>query len=289
MQSISKLSAAVFCVVFLSLSAIGQTSQEKIRSFELRGTQIREIHSKITGQDYELLVNLPYSYGKDTTKRYPVVYFCDGFYDFPLLAMIYGDQIYDKTINECFLVGFSYKGENLDYGKLRSYDYTPTEAKQAGKTGGAPNFLKVVENEFIPFMEKNYRIDPSFRALGGSSLGGLFVLYTMFTRTDLFNAYISISPAALWDQGYLLMTEGQFHAQHHDLPVSLYMTGAEKEFGDNPMFIEGIKFFGQVLKKRNYEHFRYEFRVLDDAYHASSKPEGYTRGMQFIFAPLVGK
>ena len=65
------------------------------------------------------------------------------------------------------------------------------------------------------------------------------------------------------------------------------MTGAEKEFSDNPSFIEGIKFFGQILRKRGYKNFRYEFRVLDDSYHASSKPEGYTRGMQFIFAPLL--
>lgn len=255
----------------------------------MRGTEIRQVHSKITGQDYELIINLPYSYQKDPTKHYPVVYFCDGFYDFALLSMIYADQIFDQTINECFLVGFSYKGENLDYGKLRSFDYSPTSVEPTGQTGGGPEFLKVVEQEFIPFIEKNYRVDPGFRALGGSSLGGLFVLYTLFTRTDLFNAYIAISPAALWDRGWLLGAEAEYHAKHADLPVSLYMTGAEKEFSNDPSFIEGIKFFGAVLKKRNYEHFRYEFRVLDDAYHASSKPEGYTRGMQFIFAPLLKK
>lgn len=255
----------------------------------MRGTEIREVHSKITGQDYELIINLPYSYRQDSTKHYPVVYFCDGFYDFALLSTIYGDQIFDQTIDECFLVGFSYKGENLDYGKLRTYDYTPTSVGQAGRSGGAPEFLEVVEQEFIPFIEKNYRVDPSFRALGGSSLGGLFVLYSMFTRTDLFNAYIAISPAAMWDRGWLIGIEAEYHAKHADLPVSLYLTGAEKEFSNDPTFIEGIKFFGEVLKKRNYGHFRYEFRVLDDAYHASSKPEGYTRGMQFIFAPLLKK
>jgi predicted alpha/beta superfamily hydrolase len=269
--------------------AYGQRSTETIRWFEMRGTEIREIHSKITNQDYELIINLPYSYRQDTTKRYPAVYFCDGFYDFALLSMIYADQIFDQTIRECFLVGFSYRGKDLDYGKLRTHDYTPTTIKQFPGTGGGPDFLKVVENEFIPFMEKNYRVDPSFRVLGGSSLGGLFVLYAMFTQTNLFNAYIAISPAVGWDNGWLFNTEEEFHARHTDLPVLLYMTGAEKEFADRPAFLEGIKFFGEVLKKRNYEHFRYQFRVLDDAYHASSKPEGYTRGMQFIFAPLVKK
>jgi predicted alpha/beta superfamily hydrolase len=265
----------------------GQSSQEHIRWFEMRGTEIREVHSEITHQDYELIINIPYSYKTNTSKHYPVVYFCDGFYDFALLSMIYADQIYDKTVDECFLVGFSYKGENLDYGKLRTHDYTPTSPGIFSPGGGAPDFLKVIEQEFIPFMEKNYRVDPSFRALGGSSLGGLFTLCAMFTRPNLFNSYIAISPAVTWDNDWLFGLEERFHKKYTDLPVSLFMTGAEKEFADRPEFLQGIKRFDEVFIKRNYQNFRYRFRILDDTYHAGSKPEGYTRGMQFIFAPLL--
>jgi predicted alpha/beta superfamily hydrolase len=273
------------CFEILCLSiADGQQTQDSIRWFEMRGTEIRDVHSKITNQDYELIIQPPYSYKKDTSKRYPVVYFCDGFYDFALFAMIYGDQIYDKTINECFLVGFSYKGENLDYGKLRTHDYTPTSQGLFSPGGGAPDFLKVVEQEFIPFVENNYRVDPSFRAMGGSSLGGLFTLYAMFTRPNLFHSYMAISPAVTWDNDWLFGYEDKFHELHPDLPISLYMTAAEKEWPD---FVNGIQRFDEVLRKHSYQNFRYKFRILDDAYHAGSKPEGYTRGMQFIFAPLL--
>jgi predicted alpha/beta superfamily hydrolase len=279
---------AWFILVIAGCSMMyGQQTKESVRWFEMRGTEIREVHSNITGQEYELIINLPYSYKKDVTKQYPVVYFCDGFYDFALLSMIYGDQIFDKTINECFLVGFSYKGENLDYGKLRTHDYTPTSQGLFSRGGGAPDFLKVIQQEFIPFMEKNFRIDPSFRALGGSSLGGLFTLYALFTQPNLFHSYIAISPAVNWDDDWLFGLEKKFKTQHSDLPVSLYMTGAEKEFADQPEFLQGIKRFNEVLKQHEYKNFRYQFRILDDAYHASSKPEGYTRGMQFIFAPLL--
>lgn len=273
--------------VFTCTPLHGQSTKENIRWFEMRGTEIRDVHSKITGQDYELIINIPYSYMKDTTKHYPAIYFCDGFYDFALLAMIYGDQIFDGTIRECFLVGFSYKGENLDYGKLRTHDYTPTSQGMFSSGGGAPDFLKIIEHEFIPFMEMNYRVDTSFRALGGSSLGGLFTLYAMLTRPNLFQSYIAISPAANWDNDWLFRYEEEFYKQHPNLPVALYMTGAEKEFGDRPEFLQGIKRFNEVLQKHNYKNFRYTFRILDDSYHASSKPEGYTRGMQFIFSPLL--
>ncbi len=260
---------------------------EPRRSVELG--EIREVSSKITHRDYELIVNLPYSYAQDKSKRYPVVYFTDGFYDFPLLAMIYGEQIYDKTIGECFLVGFSYKGKNPDYEALRMHDYTPTRPAQYGRGGGAQQFLEVVEKELIPFVEANYRVDPSWRAIGGSSLGGLFALYAMFERPQLWSAVMAISPAAAWDDDWLFKREEAFHARTQALPVSLYLTGAEKELPQQPQFLEAIKRFDQVLKARHYEGLRYQFRLLDDAHHSGSKPEGYARAMKFSFAPRLGQ
>ncbi len=267
----------------------GQATKDGPKHYVLGASEIVDIHSKVNNKDYALIINVPSSYAQNPSKKYPVFYFCDGYYDFALITMIYYDQLFDKTAPECILVGFSYKGEDLDYGKLRTYDLTPMKIMGADGTGGGADYLKIIEEEFIPYVESHYRADTGFRALGGSSLGGLFSIYAMLTKPSLFNAYISSSPAVSLDRGWLFLQEEQYHQQHKDLPVALYMTGAEKEFSDNPGFIESIKFFGSLLGKRKYENFRYQFRVLDDSYHASSKPEAYTRGMQFIFAPLMGK
>lgn len=62
------------------------------------------------------------------------------------------------------------------------------------------------------------------------------------------------------------------------------MTVGEKEF-----LINGVKLFNETLQIHKYEKFRYQFRILENTYHAGSKPEGYTRGMQFIFEPLQKK
>jgi uncharacterized protein len=259
-------------------------AQDSYRSVKLG--EIREVKSSVNGKEYELLINVPASYHTNMDRKYPVVYFCDGFYDFPLLVMIYNNLNYDQKVKECILVGFSYKGEISDYGPLRMHDYTPTKFDQ-NSGGGAKDFLAVVENDFIPFMEKNFRVDASWRALGGSSAGGLFSLYTLFTRPTLFNAYMAISPAVALDDRWLFKYEEAFSKKNNDLPVALYMTGAEKEFPHYPAFINSIIDFDKVLKKRNYANFRYGYRLLDDAYHASCKPEGYNRGMQFIFEPLL--
>lgn len=255
-----------------------------------QGVVLGEKHhvvSTINGKTYELIIQLPYSYQTDTTKHYPVVYFCDGYYDFPLFTSIYGNLIYDQRITECFLVGFSYVGENVDYGPLRFYDYLPTYSDKQKFGGGAAEYLKIVEQDFIPYIETNFRIDSGWRALGGSSAGGMFCLYSLFTKPDLFNAYMAISPAAEWDNHWLFKYEETFSKSNSTLPVSLYMTAAEKEFPENPGYVNSIKEFNQVLSTRKYTNLHYKFRVLDNATHAGSKPEGYTRGMQFIFEPMI--
>jgi len=283
------IAPCLLLVVLVSLSGSAQKKSEEPRHWTIGSSEIRTVSSSITNKDYELIINLPSSYAKETFRKYPVLYFCDGYYDFPLIVMIYNDQLFDRTAPECILVGFSYKGDIADYGPLRGHDLTPTASQESPGSGGGPDYLKVIESEFIPFVESHYRADTSFRALGGSSLGGLFTLYTMLTKPALFKAYVAVSPAAIWDRAMLLLLEESYHRQHAELPVALYMTGAEKEFPEAPAFIEGIRFLGEILKKREYRGFRYQYRILDDSYHASSKPEGYTRGMQFIFAPLMKK
>ena len=136
----------------------------------------------------------------------------------------------------------------------------------------------------IPFVENNYRADPAFRALGGCSLAGLFPLYVMLTKTDLFNSYIAISPAVQWDNFWLNKLEEYYHNSNNDLAVSLFMSVGEKEGLNEP-----VKKFDEILRSRNYGNFRYKFRVLENTYHAGSKPEGYQRGLQFIFEPLIKK
>jgi uncharacterized protein len=246
--------------------------------------QVREIKSNIMNEEFELIIQLPYNYEKEAPKKYPTLYYCDGFYDAPLWSGIYGVQFYDKTITDCILVGFSYKGPNRDYEKLRARDYTPTDNSNSGAYGNAEKFLQVIENEFIPFIEKNYRADPAFRALGGCSLGGLFPLYVMLSKTDLFNSYIAISPAVQWDNFWLNKLEEYYHNSNNDLAVSLFMSVGEKEGLNEP-----VKKFDEILRSRNYGNFRYKFRVLENTYHAGSKPEGYQRGLQFIFEPLIKK
>ena len=74
----------------------------------------------------------------------------------------------------------------------RTRDMTPTKTESAN-SGGGENFMKFIETEVMPMVEKNYRTQP-FKIFAGHSLGGLTVIYSFVSRPDLFNAYIAASP-----------------------------------------------------------------------------------------------
>jgi predicted alpha/beta superfamily hydrolase len=253
---------------------------EKIspRQVELPGTQLLTIHSSIVGRDYDLYVSFPRNY-HDTTRRFPVLYLLDGQYDFPLVNGIYGDLYYDGFLPELITVGITWGGEHPNYDSLRTRDLTPTSITQAPHTGNATKFLACIKGELIPYIDSKYRTDKTDRALMGSSLGGLFTLYTMFHETDLFTRYILTSPSITWDNNVLYSYEESYHTQHARLPARLFMAvsaleGSEATFGK----------FVDRLKSRNYQDLKIETRVLEGMGHAGSKPEGYARGLQSAFS-----
>ena len=65
--------------------------------------------------------------------------------------------------------------------------------------GGGKNFLNFIENELIPYIDKNYRTETS-RTLAGHSLGGLLTLNSYMDKNSVFNAYISIDPSIWWNE-----------------------------------------------------------------------------------------
>jgi predicted alpha/beta superfamily hydrolase len=76
--------------------------------------------------------------------------------------------------------------------------YIPTGHLGEPGSGGAEDFLRFVREDLIPFMVSEYRADPADRCFMGSSLGGIFGLYSLFRHSDTFQRYIIGSP---WMEG----------------------------------------------------------------------------------------
>lgn len=257
----------------------------------LAGTQLRVLPKASNGRAYQLHIYLPPSYATHPEKHYPVLYQCDAQYDFPLVVGELGNLRYDRHVPEFIIIGIGYPETYDDYNFIRFHDYfaVPDTEKDPAKTtaGHGPEFLTVLEKEIMPYAEKEFRIDPAHRILSGSSASGHFALFALFTRPELFEGVIAISPAVNHARNWLFGLEDRFHAAGGSLAGKYaYLTGAGEE---GAAYLAEIVRFNEVLRARRYPDFHYGWRLIDGEAHTTCKPEAYNRGLHFVFGRLVGK
>lgn len=249
----------------------------------ITNSQLRVLPANAHGREYQLHVGLPASYATSKSQRYPVVYVTDGYWDFEKLVAIRGSLVYDKVVPEFIIVGLGYSGEDLDYGNLRRWELSPVPFGDNGEASGhAADFLKTIESEIIPFVEREYRVDPTHRVLCGASMGGLFTLYAMHTRPELFQGYVAATPAVVLGNDWLLGYEEAFAKSGRPINARLYVAGGGNE---SPGFLGGVLRYNARVSQRKYSGLAYEFRIIDGERHAGMQLETYTRGLRFVFAP----
>jgi hypothetical protein len=275
----------VVAALALPVAIPAATAQPAPPPHTIPGSQIRVLPPNEAGRHYQLHVGLPASYDKEPNRRYPVVYVTDGYWDFAKLTTIHGSLVFDRVAPEYITVGIGYAGENPDYELLRRWELSPVPFGDDGRASGhAADFLRTIESVVIPFVEKEYRADPSYRVLGGASLGGLFTLYAMYTSPTLFAAYIAVTPAVAFGNDWILGYEDAFAKSGTPLKVRLHVSGGGNE---SPGYLGGILRLNQRIVSRKHPGLAYEFRIIDGERHAGMQLEAYTRGVRFAFAPIA--
>jgi uncharacterized protein len=259
---------------------------EAPRHWAIASSEVVELSSRETGRSYDLIIGLPPSFAEHPERRYPVLYLTDGQWDFSLVEMLSGGLRYDKVVPEFVIVAITYAGEKPEYERLRREDYTPTptqaEGSNAPSGGDAAKFLAFIEGSVFPLVEERYRADPQHRVLSGHSLGGLFALYVLFERPELFEAVLSLSPAVGWDNRYLFERERVFHAAHPRLDKRVWISVGDSEW---PQFTQAAKEFIVQFQGSGYEGITLQTRVVEGEAHAGVKPESYNRAIRFAFQP----
>jgi predicted alpha/beta superfamily hydrolase len=277
------ITTAIFMASFCC-ALLANAHSEGERRFTLDNTRFVQMKSSQTGQAHELIIALPSSYHQSPDKKYPVLYFLDAYWDMPLVAATYGNLIYDNVVPEFIMVGFSYPG-NVDYGKERRRDFTPTKVSpNLGADGGAPEFLRFIKESVVPMIEADYRGDKQHRALAGSSLGGLFALYAMYTEPAFFTSYIAISPAAVWDANYLAKMDSAYAKNHKELKARAFISYGTDEYKP---FADPIAALQQQIKKRRYKGLELMNFKMDGLRHTAVKGDGYVRGLMWAWQDIA--
>ena len=254
--------------------------------------RVHPLTSEINGVDYELRVSVPHGYDA-SDRRYPVVYTLDADYSF-LIARNLTDHLAERDhLDEVIVVSIGYRdqepGRTPSYQRNRTRDYTPTFVADAGygpgsqkHSGGAPEFLDVIETEIVPFVERTYRALPDDRTLVGHSYGGLFTVWTLLTRPGLFARSVAVSPS-LWYDDHLIRRMERAYARDHDaLPGRLYLCVGSREGNARIDMVGDLDELAHTLERRSYAGLAFESRVMENETHNSIFPGCLSNGLRFV-------
>jgi predicted alpha/beta superfamily hydrolase len=249
--------------------------------YVLAGTVCRVLPRTVPDRLYKLLIGLPASFAEHPERKYPVILVTDGYWSFQGLDATVGGLAYGKHIPESLLVGISYEGDNLDFGKMRAMDlwHGTLHGYYEGE-GHAERFLAMIETQVLPLLERDYRADPAHRYLVGSSAGGLFALYAMLSNPQLFQGYVADSPSItnLWSM------ERAFAASGRSVDGRVFITSAGNEW---PEYRKWIPIFYERMRQHGIVKGGLEYRETPGTRHGAGLPESYMRGLMYVMEPLA--
>ena len=226
MQKKMLLVAVVTCAVTAVATTIVVKSQDERPAYD-RHVAAGLVRSSILAEQRDVIVSLPESYQRDAARRYPVLYVLDGSSQSAHTAESARLMARIGVMPEIIVVGITANGEN------RQRDYTPPymlaeSDEKNGSAGKANLFLHFLETELIPYIEQNYRAT-STRMLAGHSRGGLFVMYSLLEKPDLFSARFAYSPA-LWRDDDRIVAELDKSLKARNVnPTFLYLSLGDGE------------------------------------------------------------
>lgn len=189
--------------------------------------EARSFHSAILNEDREVQIALPEAYGR-TAIPYPVLFLLDG--SSHLLHASATTQFLASARNripEMIVVAIPNTNRNRDM--------TPGP--------GAATFQRVLAEELIPWVERNFRAAPE-RILFGHSLSASFAVHTLLSRPELFDAYVAAS-APLWRYDNLAADMRAGLPRAAEAGAAVYLTVGQYE---NERLRDGVQRFAATLR-----------------------------------------
>lgn len=223
------------------------------------------IKSKIFNVDRKISVHLPEQYSKDPSQKMVVAYLFDGQFE-PYFSMVNGVvDYYSQTETTIPMIIVSIHTEN------RWAEFVPTSERDSIDT----SFVKYtslladhLEKEVFPLIESNYRTLP-FRLGIGHSLGGTFLLYSIFKKPALFRGIIAASPNMTSNNNELVKLGDEFLQANPLTSCFAYVTAGTVGEMENS-FRNSIECFDTIVNKLKLKNFSWSYDKIEGANHMTT-------------------
>ena len=117
----------------------------------------------------------------------------------------------EPTQPDSVVIGIGYPLTDSVYSPQRFIDFRPplpegSEPDPGDQPSGADDFVAFLDEALRPFIKSTVfpNVESTRDALYGHSFGGLLVIHALLTGPDLFDVFISASPAIMWNDGSIL-------------------------------------------------------------------------------------
>jgi len=237
---------------------------------------------------------LPAGY-QDSTQSYPVLYMLDGQNVFDRSTSAIGEEwgvdetlsqlIESKAIGPMIVVAIDNSSKRVD-------EYTSiADGESNRKRGGnAEPFAKWIAEELKPQMDREYRTQAKRDStwIGGSSLGGLFSLYSVVQHNETFGCAIAMSPSLSWgNEGMNSWIESSQNRVTKPTRVWVDFGGkegsTEKGARENVERFERFQKTLSTLGQKANRYFTIGGRLFPEAKHSESAwRERFAEAIQFI-------
>ncbi|MCP3738155.1 alpha/beta hydrolase [Rossellomorea sp. BNER] len=260
--------------------------------FTIPGTKQYHFVSK-ANREYQIFVYTPNEEPPPT--GFPVIYLLDGNSIFATVveAIRIQSRRPERTgVGPAVVVGIGYPIE-APFSSERFYDYTlgkpeidiPTQSDGTPwpKHGGAEEFFTFIEEELKPTIHQTYKINPKKQTLFGHSLGGLFVLFTLFSNPAAFQTYIAGSPSIHWNKEIILDKEKKFvtRLEKEEMHANLMIGIGELERWHKTNIGELTRDLSERLSHYKKRGLNVKFIQFEGEGHVSVLPPLITKAINF--------
>jgi len=235
--------------------------------------QYKVIHSQILDEDRLLFVHLPREY-EQTKLAYPVLYllWVDIYNYFADAAMVTEKLGGTGEIPPLIIIGVA--------NTNRYRDLLPVKTRDRSEGGGVDNFLRFIEEELIPHIDKTYRTK-NFRILAGPQAAAIFSLYALITKPGLFQAVFSGNPFMNPENAEFLYPRAEsFFKNTASLKNFLYIQCEKDERAQD---LEYAQRLAGLLESEKPEGFRFEIEFKEPSGYFIP-PLPFREGLRMLFS-----
>ncbi len=254
-------------------------------------TEYWKLDSKIMKYVFDIKVSIPSA--EPPEEGFPIIYMLDGNSHFQYgrdVVRLQSRNAPKTFVAPAIVVGIGHHGNEKEVSKQRFHDFTPfsdqysypdrlkARGVELGPHGGAEKLLDFMEQELMLEISRRYTVDSRCQTIFGHSLGGLFVLFALFTRSQLFTNFLACSPSIWWNDHEILEYESKFYKNTIlDTQKRLFIAvGGEEGF-----MVDDAKIVVSNMDSKKVDSLQTAFYIAPEENHGSVVPTIMSRAIRF--------